>query len=75
LIRVLRQRLAPLAGAAAVSTLEARVEQAQVIEAALLRDIDYFDIGITQQRDCFHEAHFHPQGGNRQAKVLMKEAT
>jgi hypothetical protein len=63
-----------LSRAGAKSPFEARVEKAQMVESALLGHINDFDVRISQQRNCFQQAHFHPQRGNRKAKVLMKQA-
>src|ERR1022692_4427562 len=63
----------PLAGTDAESPLEAGVEKAQMIEAALFGDVDDFSASVTQQRNGLQETHFHSERGDGITKKLMKQ--
>jgi hypothetical protein len=66
--------LAPLAGAGAEAPAEAGVEQAEMVKTALLRDIDYLGIAVSQQGNGFQQSHFHTQSRNGVTEVLMEQA-
>ena len=68
-----QRQFTPLAGTCAVSLLKAGVEKSQMIEPALLGDIDDFLPRISKQGYRFEQAYFHPQGRYRKAKMLMKQ--
>jgi hypothetical protein len=68
-----RNDLSPLTGAGAEALLKTGVKKSQVVEPAFLRYVDYFGIGIDQQRNGLQKAHLHPQGRDRKPKVLVKK--
>jgi len=74
ILAVLRGGLSPLSGAGAKAPTEAGVEEAQMIEPALLRDINDLGITIPQKGYRLEQSHFHSQSGNRKAEILVKEA-
>jgi hypothetical protein len=63
----------PLTGARAKAPLEAGIEEAQVVETAFTGHVDDFGVRVPQQGHRFGQAQFHPEGGNGNAKVLVKQ--
>lgn len=67
-------RLSPLAGSGTEAALETGIEEAQVVETALLSNLSGFGIGIPQQGNRPEQAQLHSEGYDGKAKMLLEKA-